>query len=269
MVSLISFELQQWKLRHQLINTWPAKCELVEVSLGSWLLLERLHLSIPGSARRTQDVAENLGVSMGGLENLASQAYLSTELKWKQPTLFYLTWSALNAKPKKPTPTISYHECTRSVYQYHHPQVSYMSYIWLPSNAKVLGWCFHTFHPGRSETGREGPTDSQPTNHFKQIVAVFKNQRFHGVRQFMAQGAWSMVNSWVLALGFKRYICKQTEMVLCGKFWQTRASFAMVAMGKDLKAESRHFRSSIWLLTLLFCPAARTQGHPGPRHFSA
>ena len=101
MVSLISFELQQWKLSHQLINTWPANCELVEVSLGSWLLLERLHLSIPGSARRTQDVAENLGVSMGGLENLASQAYLSTELKWKQPTLFYLTWSALNAKPKK------------------------------------------------------------------------------------------------------------------------------------------------------------------------
>jgi hypothetical protein len=66
------------------------------------LLLERLHLSIPGSARRTQDVAENLGVSMGGLENLPRQAYLSTELKWKQPTLFYLTWSALNAKPKNP-----------------------------------------------------------------------------------------------------------------------------------------------------------------------
>ena len=37
-----------------------------------------------------------------GWLNLASQAYLSTELKWKQPTLFYLTWSALNAKPKKP-----------------------------------------------------------------------------------------------------------------------------------------------------------------------
>ena len=37
----------------------------------------------------------------------------------------------------------------------------------------------------------------------------------------------------------------------------------MVAMGKDLKAESRHFRCSlIWLLTPLFCRPAASKSPP-------